>query len=184
MRTRPINPATLWSSDGIHRQGSLDGLCGIYCAINSISLQLGDKIESAELFKVVIRTIGRRLPPIILGGMLGDELERNVLEPCKAYLATKGFAFTYKKASAKSLDQYWSLMIKHFEKHGEGSILLSISGSYEHWTCLRHISSKCIILADSGTLDRLYRARVTIKEPTKSRIHGLLPSETYLLSIK
>lgn len=185
LSTKP--PTPLCPNDGLHRQGSLDGLCSIYATINSISLQL-DKIDCTELFEVIIRHIGRRLYTFMLNGMDGPDLEKSVLAPCHAYLAAKDIDFVYSTISAKTLGSYWSIMEKHIEQHGPGSILLSISGSYNHWTCLRQITSKCITLADSGdglrraNLDRLYRAKVTIGTPNKNRIRGLLPSETYLIS--
>lgn len=184
------SPEQLCLNDGLHRQGSLDGMCGIYAAINSISLQLNDKIKCDDLFETVIRHIGRRLYTFVLNGMYAPDLEKNVLEPCQAYLATNDINLNYSVASAKTLGDYWSVMEKHFAIHGPGLILLSISGSYNHWTCVRHITSRCITLADSGdgifraNLDRLYRAKVTIGTPNKNRIRGLLPDETFLISTK
>lgn len=134
------------------------------------------------MFATIVNAMGDNLLAVILEGMSDEELKNYVLQPCVAFLAKQDVRFSYKTMDAIGLDRYWTQMQNHYAVHGEGSILLSISGSYEHWTCVKKITKRCIVLADSGHLRRLYRARVTVGSPTRQRSHTLTPAETFLIS--
>jgi hypothetical protein len=170
--------------DFFHHQGSLDGLCSVYSAVNSLDLMTNGKVNCPELFETVIKNIGGRLRTTILNGMFADQFERRVLDACASYLLRQNIRFTYTTLSNDKLGDYWTAMQRHHKANGEGSIILSVTGDrYNHWTCVHRISNRCIMLADSGCMKRLYRSRITIKDANKARLHTLLPTETFLLSL-
>ena len=170
-------------ADNPYYQGSLDGLCAIYACVNCIRLLLDGKVNSKELFDNIVRKLRKKISGFILDGVTPTELEQDILRLCVGYLSKQDVSLQYKPMTSTKLNDYWSIMQNHYETHGEGSIILSVSGTYEHWTCVRHITPRCITLANSNNLSRLYRSRVTVGSPTKQRIHALLPKETFLLSI-
>lgn len=167
-----------------HVQGSLEGSCGIYATINAISLLLNGEVDCEKLFEAIIRFIGPGLANVILNGMIGAKLEKKVLKPAILYLAENDIELRYKTVQATDLDDYWTIIQDHYEDNGNGSVIFSISGSNEHWSCASKITRRCIFLQDSSEWkQRLYRSRVTIGEPTKQQLHALLPDETFLLSV-
>jgi hypothetical protein len=165
-------------------QGSLDGLCGIYCIVNAANLMVPN-LDYAKLFSKLIKNIGNKLSRIIIDGITLEELEKHVFSTTRTYLLKNHkIEFSYKAIDCKSLNKYWKIIKRHSEQNGSGSIILGMNGVREHWTCISKVYEKTIDFADSGILNRLYRSHITIKTPTRKRKHYFIPNETFLLEIK
>jgi hypothetical protein len=164
-----------------HYQGSLDGLCGAYAVINSISLMI-PRIDADTLFSSVITRMGGRLSSIMLHGMTTAELRNLVLKPCRNFCIKRRVTLHYSRCTGSSLDDYWQTLQTHITQHGAGSIVLGITGSYDHWTCVRRITDKTMLLADSGDWTRLYRRHVTVD--ASEALYRLRPTDTFLMMIE
>jgi hypothetical protein len=193
MVVEPLNAVVHWLYDQehfinhfsmiIHRQGHLDALCGIYSVINSLSLLLNHQLDSKALFAYLIRHLRHSIAANLVEGFsLAEQI--NALRLGSRYLMTRqDVRLRFHSRSANTLQQYWHGMRSHYQQHGAGSIVLSINEGYNHWTCVRHITERTIVFADSDEADRLRRSNITIKRPTKKRAYKLLPKETFLLSL-
>lgn len=165
-------------------QGSLDGFCGIYSCVNAIN-SLTTDLACDKLFSAIIRKIGKNLARITLNGTTEEELKQLILVPTIQYLKTQNINLSYKQIeNVSTLEEYWKTIQSHYEENGSGSIIIGMIGVREHWTCVSKVTEKTLEFSDSGALKKFYRMFVTIGEPTKKRKHVLLPSETFLLSIK
>jgi len=156
-------------------QGSFDNLCGIYSCINSISLMVD--IDAEALFYYLIRHMSGHLPSVMLDGLRPGQLRRLVLAACRQFCTKQRINLNYRTCQCRSLDEYWQTLQDHIAIHGPGSVILGVD---EHWTCIRRITSKTILLADSIDWKRLYRRHVSIKCDAS---HQLFPNATFLLNI-
>ncbi|MBV5331876.1 hypothetical protein JZU69_05865, partial [bacterium] len=57
-----------------------------------------------------------------------------------------------------------------------------LKGYHEHWTVIDSITNRSIMLYDSAHIKRLPRSACTTVYTTESRMHLLLPAQTYFLS--
>lgn len=138
-------------------------------------------VDRDALFAYIIQSIGPKLAAFLLNGLQANDFEAWVLAPAAEFFAEQGAFLHYQIVGGGRLDVFWDRMQQHCWQHGPGSIILGLSGTYEHWTCVQWVSNRCLTLADSGTLQRIYRARATIGRMTKQRLHVLTANETYLL---
>lgn len=161
-------------------QGSLDGFCGIYSCVNATNVLTKD-LKCDELFSKIVKKIGPKLARMALNGITETEMKDYVLHPTIEYLKKADIELSYTTVKANNLDSYWQTIQSHYENHGPGSIILSMVGVREHWTCVKKVTNKTVVFLDSGALNRLYRAHITIGEPTKKRKHAFIPEETFLL---
>jgi hypothetical protein len=154
----------------------LDSLCGAYAVINGISLMAS--IDAEALFSHLIEQMHEHLPVIILRGLRTQQLRQLVLAPCRDFCAARHqLRLRYQTCRASSLDQYWETLQNHIAVHGPGSIILGVD---EHWTCIRRITDKTILLADSVDWNRLYRRYISLDTDRK---HLVFPEATFLLEI-
>jgi len=156
-------------------QGSFDNLCGIYSCINSISLMVD--IDAEALFYYLIDHMDGHLPSVMLHGLRTAQLRRLVLAACRRFCAEQRIDLSYRTCQSSSLNEYWQTLQDHIAKQGPGSVILGVD---EHWTCIRHITSKTILLADSIDWKRLCRRHVSIR---CNATHQLFPNATFLLNI-
>lgn len=143
------------------------------------------QIDSDKLFAAIIRRIGKQLPSVLLEGMTADEIERFVLEGAATYCAKEyGYALNYHTLTkTDNLDLFWRKLDSHVRQHGAGSILLAIWRSYNHWSCVKKVTERSIILLDSMRLSRIHRTSIALKDDDNQR-HLLCPQMTYLLSFR
>ena len=164
-----------------YQQGSLDSLCGVYAIINSIDT-LSGVIQSSKLFSHLIRKMGSRLPTILIDGLSTKEVRRLVLAPSMGFCAQHGVRLDYIVCPRRrSISEYWQIMQAHMDRHGAGSIVLGMAGAQEHWTCVRRITDKSLLLLDWQCLTRLCRRHISI-DATPAAYH-LHPNDTFLLTV-
>jgi hypothetical protein len=135
-------------------------------------------IEAESLFSFIITRIGKRLSSVMLNGMTTAELRSLVLKPSKNFCAKQRVSLHYSICSSSPLD-YWHNVQAHMAQYGVGSIVLGITGGYDHWTCVRRITDKTMLLADSSDWDRLYRRHVTAGDTYRLRA-----KDTFLMMIE
>ena len=85
-------------------------------------------------------------------------------------------------SAPRGLDQYWSRLLDHWRSYGSGSILLGMSGRYDHWSCVRSMSDRAISLMDSDGIHLLRRDHCTVAEYTELRRYVLWPTQTLLVT--
>lgn len=180
------------------RQGSIDCLCGVYSVLNATEIVIG-KYQNDRALK---ERGGQKR--ILFGELLGYLARKNKLEKALtngiSNVNTRGGLIDIAIKSVKkhqklkmekqtafdedsgTLGEYWKKLSHHLEQEGS-SALICLSGRREHWTCVKKITSKALILADSSGMKQIYRNQCVIGIEEKS-MYTLWPTMTYLLSLK
>ncbi|WLE97384.1 MAG: hypothetical protein QTN59_00830 [Candidatus Electrothrix communis] len=164
-----------------HKQGGLDGLCGVYSIINALKLvNEYSNEESQENFNKIIRYLDseRNLSKLIING-LDINLIGQVMNNVQDLGIVKEQPF--KGKGETSLSEFWTAM-QYFLNEPYRAILLGLSGVHDHWTVVQSISDKQLQLLDSDGLKKLNRSACTTQFATKSRKHVVYPTHTYFLS--
>lgn len=167
-----------------YRQGSLDGLCGIYSVVNVVRYLCGPltQARAQTLFQDLLAFLEPKPPLSVrmvggvvlneIGGMLGQ-----VVTPAYPVKRRKPF----QRQSAVSLDQYWT-QLQTFLQRDSTVVLTAIGGHHDHWTLIREATNHSLLLYDSDGLHRLDRRHCTLSQdnPDGCR-HILYPAHTYFL---
>lgn len=177
----------------MYSQGSLDSLCGVYAVINSVKAVAHTR--GFRLSRHECTTLFRRLCGVLAdGGRLEDALTdgttirtfQAMARDAHAWLAeTRGLQLKCRRAFARSpgsLDAYWQRISGHVDEEGPGSVLIGLSGRMDHWSCIRSINPRAIVLVDSDGVRILRRSLCTIGAPDRRRIHRLVPTEALLVT--
>ncbi len=165
-----------------HHQGALDGLCGVYSIVNSISIVRAEQgREPKELFDAIIEHLSekRHLKQIITSGMTIGVLY-NIINDLITEEIPRRRPFVGKDVS---LPMVWDEMLGHLESPstGIGAVIIGLNGKHNHWTVVTRIQGDTLFLTDSDGLKRLSRKKITIGEPTSRRIHQIVPNEVVFL---
>ena len=179
----------------MYRQGSLDSLCGVYAVINSVKAVAHTRgfslrrWECSELFRQLCGVLAD-------GGLLADALtDGTTIRTFQAMtrdahvwlLQMRGLQLECRRAfgkSPESLDHFWRKLSDHVEAEGPGSVLIRLSGRMEHWSCVRSINDRAIVLVDSDGVRILRRKLCTIADPDRRRIHQLIPTQALLVTCR
>ena len=177
------------------RQGSLDGLCGVYSVINATEIVIGkfmrhqhkSKGQKRKLFKALVRYLARKnkLESALTEGLHKIDTPGGLLDiAIKSVKQYQRLEMRKQRAfdqAPKTLDQYWERLTDHLRQN-ETAVIIGISGRLEHWTCVKAITPEALILADSSGVKLILRQQCTIG-PVERRLYKLWPRKTYLLSI-
>tara|TARA_R110002124_G_C8925902_1_gene511632 strand:+ start:1301 stop:1855 length:555 start_codon:yes stop_codon:yes gene_type:complete len=173
----------------VRLQGNLDGLCGVYSVVNASAFQMRlDDTQTKKLFEKLCEHLGDegRLEDALCQGMYFKTLGR-LIDVSSEFLQSealgkiqRGVKFRRKPAS---LAQFWGGISSHVAENGPGSVILGMSGKYDHWTCVQSVSQSSISLIDSDGLKRLMRQNCTVSVSRKGRHHELWPTQTYFLKL-
>lgn len=168
-------------------QGQLDGLCGVYSAINATRLVENlSREEALMLFREICRVIEGRKS---LSGVIGYGIRCNDIAFFFKTLVQKQYALDrykpFHKIKRLSLESYWG-EIQGFLKTGDrrAVILVMESWDWAHWTVIRKATSKAFYLFDSDHSKILWRRHCTTGRLSKARPILLYPNLTYFLSRK
>ncbi|MDR4517949.1 MAG: hypothetical protein MRK00_11255 [Nitrosomonas sp.] len=181
------------------KQGSIDQLCGLYSVLNATELLIGKyapydrrlRVSSQKkaLFGELVAYLARNdlLEEALTVG-IEDLYNRGglidiAIKSVKQYQGLKmkkQRAFT---KSPKTLAEYWTTLAEHLRHDGSTVIICFSCRYFGHWTCVKAITPKELILVDSARMKRLYRNQCTIG-PEEKNTYTLWPSLTYLLSIE
>jgi hypothetical protein len=172
------------------KQGSFDGLCGVYAVVNSAALLVKKPMTNSnarELFAVLIRKIDddqMLLDSVVHGilfrhlGQLIDVASEHLRKLEGGFILERKVAF---RRQPEALGDYWQRLKGHLSQNRRSTAIIGTSGKHDHWTCATKISDSQIDLRDSSSIKQLKRSHCTIGNPKIGRPHGLWPTQTYLL---
>lgn len=179
------------------RQGSIDGLCGVYSVMNATEVVIGKfhydrrlKRKASQrrvLFRKLIGYLAKHnmLEKTLICGFDDIDAKGGFID-----IAIKSVRKSQKRKLCKqiafdtddvTLDQYWEKLTEHLSQP-DSAVIISLSGRIKHWTCVKRITPNALILSDSSGIRQIARDRCTIE--TESRdMYTLWPTLTYLLSV-
>jgi hypothetical protein len=172
-----------------HLQGALDGLCGVYATINAISLLIGSRKTADTLFPILCRYLDARgeLGAILSEGSWFRQFCR-IVDTASDWLSMNEGRRLERRVAARRADlelqDFWLRVEEHVDRHGPGSVLLGMSGQYNHWTCVYKVSGARMTLFDSSRLSHINRTNCTTHNARATRHHVLWPSQSLLLALK
>lgn len=170
------------------RQGTLDGLCGIYAIINSIELISRKKLvrdERAKLFVKLVSLLddGRFIGEIVHEGIgfrklgeLFDVATRDLKARSKKSLSRRVLC----KEEPDSVDDFWEILSQTVQKK-DTVVLLGLGGNYDHWTVVEKVTDKSISLVDSLALKQLRRKDCGLSGDECT--HQLWPTQSYVFTL-
>lgn len=142
-------------------------------------------------------TLFRRLCGVLAdGGRLADALtEGTTIRTFQAMardahawlLETRGLELESRRAFARSpgsLDAFWQRISGQVGEEGPGSVLIRLSGRMDHWSCIRSINDRAIVLVDSDGVRILRRSLCTIVDADRRRVHQLVPTQALLVTCR
>jgi hypothetical protein len=163
------------------QQGGLDSLCGLYSIVNAERIINGSSAEQAQdLFDTMVHFLSRRglLPRILLDGVIHSHMLLILKKVVNGRIPS--IETPWRGQITPDLDTFWESMRSFLNEAPGRAIILGLNGYHDHWTVIRHITSKSIFLYDSAKISPLHRSECTTAR--RRRKHLLLPAQTYFLS--
>ena len=160
-------------------QGRLDAFCGAYCLVNTVHYLYGplstDKAQ--RLLAEIVRHLNQHNDVIVrlVEGTGTTEIAcalDNVI--AKQYQIYRQMPFRCKKVK---LNIFWSHM-QEFLENNHGIVLLGI---YDHWTLVKRVTDKSLILFDSDRMVRINRSHCTTDRKHNGSKYILYPARTYYI---
>ena len=138
-------------------QGDLDGLCGVYAVVNATRLAAHPhrRLPAArcyELFAALLAELAGegRLRGFVTRGLGGRVLARLLRRAGRWLRKRHGLALEvrrpFRKQDEPGPEECLRVLAEHLACPGTAVIV----GSDEHWTVVRAVTSKRLLLADSG----------------------------------
>jgi len=179
------------------RQGSIDGLCGVYSVMNATEVVIGKfhydrrlKRKASQrrvLFKNLIGYLAKHdmLEETLIWGFEDIDAKGGLID-----IAIKSVKKYQKRKLRKqiafdtddvTLDAYWEKLTEHLSQP-DSAVIISLSGRIKHWTCVRKITPKVLVLSDSSGIRQIARDRCTIETDSRD-MYTLWPTLTYFLSL-
>ncbi len=170
-----------------YQQGNLDGLCGAYCIVNAVKYLCGPLSEkdSAKLFQEVLGFLDKR-KFLVKRMTAGTELRemKGLLDQVVAKRYPIRRTKPFRKQSGLSLQEYWEGLQTFLDQDGR-LVLIGLGGHHDHWTLIRKVTSRSLVLYDSDRLQRLNRRHCTLSLSNPGgRRHVLYPTYTYFLWVE
>jgi hypothetical protein len=164
----------------------MDGLCGIYSAINALRLiekrvSLNECYELTYEWLTVLQKRKGNLVNIVTDGMYIRDLNFVLTLMCNQFGIEKYRPFFRQKDVP--LDDFWSSMEQFF---AEGNSRAVIIGYYRfdangHWSVADKVSDRSIRLFDSFGGKYLRKANCTTLEINDDQPIGVCPNQTFYL---
>lgn len=168
-----------------YEQGHLDSFCGIYAIVNSAKL-VNRNIRGEEAIKLFgkcmrqlekNRSLGRVSTAGIDEGDLWGILKERVLINYSIKVERPFY-----RAKKISTDDYFRELRDYFEEGEKRSAIISLeSEDFDHWTVVRSITKKQIMLFDSYFIKTVHIAKCAVHKTTKEKPYLLTPKMTYFL---
>lgn len=175
-----------------HRQGDLDGLCGIYSIVNAINhlFLIRPAVGFSEhMFETVARAIPSRFyPDMLWDGMDVDLLTRIAKRAASSVKERIDFdidvSTPFSRRRFKSRDDYLDALELELAK-GFSVFIVFVDwpkrqGGGSHWTVLKDVRRDHLALFDSGGQRKLALARLGLGEGPGTRLH---PKRTVMLTL-
>lgn len=170
--------------ENMHRQGDLDGLCGIYSIVNSMSLLAPETFNPADLFEKLVRSFGRNAASVVVNGIHFHQITE-LLKLTRKYLDGLDVEMHFRKAfyvEPDSLLEFWKSVQEHHALYGDGSVLIALEGVMSHWSCIKKVHTDRFEMADGG-VKVIHRSKTTIKKSSVRRPIVLLPNQAILIKV-
>lgn len=168
------------------RQGELDGLCGVYAIINALRLafdQRSAKLQRGdwqELFFALLARVDDGVGGIchvIANGMSAKRLrtiaktaEQHLREEYELDVSTE---LMFTRGDHPSLVDLL-VAIEESLEHGH-PVIVDFAGRLNHWTVIREVTGKNLLLFDSSGLSRVARRNCQLlkRRGSKRHLHSL-----------
>jgi len=146
------------------RQGGLDGLCGVYSVINATRLAAWPTLRLTrepcnDLFSLLTADLNARtkLFKVLTNGSR-DFVVRRLLREADSWLRDRyGMRLRHRRPfpeASFSRSRIAAILRRHLaEDHT--SAIIGLSGCLEHWSVVRAVKPKTILLFDSSGMKRL-----------------------------
>lgn len=179
------------------RQGSIDQLCGLYSVLNATEVVIGKYSyqrkfshvsQKRALFQELVAYLARKdlLEEALTLGIENLYARGGLIDiAIKSVRHHQGIKMKKQRAFNKdpeTITEYWKKLTAHLRHEGT-AVIICMSGRREHWTCVRKITAKELILSDSTGMRCIYRHQCSI-DPEVRSVYTLWPSLTYLLSVE
>jgi hypothetical protein len=175
-----------------YHQGDLDHLCGLYAVVNSIghSLRNNSPMDEPDCQKLFNRLVEHlrdtgMLARALTSGLSTAATSRMLAEAQSWLLKTKGVKLRRSKPFHRMSNLQYSDLINSISMHlaaPNTSVLASISGRMDHWTVIREISPKSIMLFDSYGISRFSIQSTVIATASGNRnSNSLVPSGCFFI---
>ena len=146
------------------RQGTLDGLCGVYAIINALDLVGVDPPRGSRLYRDLFKEITHGLRAVALLAAMQDGIHVDDL----AAAATLAFGWLHavhgyqleigqplRDRRLRSTRSFLAAL-RGYLREPETAVIISYErGWYAHWTVVRKVASTELLLRDSGGLGTL-----------------------------
>jgi len=169
----------------LERQGTLDGLCGVYCVVNAVShVALLTPSSREVLFKRLVRVLNsqKRFANYLLNGTDDKQFKRLLKEARRWLKKEQGLELVitplFSPSSRVKMENYLK-RIQQFIRTDIGVVIVGLDGVHLHWTCISDITPKTIKLIDSGELDHLRISHCRLSKKSLPNLHCMHPSETW-----
>lgn len=169
------------------QQGGLDALCGPYCLVNAVRYLRPplSHVDGTRLLKRILRRLERERPLLwrFTHGTVHSELAvvlREVIGPGHGIHNIRPFKGRRLLTWASYLEE-----LECFLGQTHGIVLISLEGIHDHWTLVRQVTPKSLLLYDSDRLTRISRKTCVLQPSDDHRSrHVIPPSYTYFLWVE
>lgn len=168
-------------------QGDLDGLCGVYAVINAVDCLCGplSASEARYLFKHIVRYLNTR---VVIAERLSEGFTQPEIAGVLKHIVCRRYSIRrYKPFHLRpdvGLDDYWYSLQAAFDQ-SPSVALIGMSGRHHHWTLVKRVTAKTLILKDSSGLRYLARRHCSLfNDFDGNKPHWLMPSHTYILTLR
>jgi hypothetical protein len=168
-------------------QGDLDGLCGVYAVVNAVRLTAHPHrrlptAECRELFAALLAELADegRLRGFVAHG-LGTRVLARLLRRAGRWLRKRhGLALEVRRPFAKRDEPGPEACLRALAEHLARPGTAAIVGSDEHWTVVRAVTPKRLLLADSNGRRHFATATVSAAAGAGSASRPWLPGMVLL----
>ena len=167
-------------------QGSCDALCGCYCIVNAVHYlrRYIDDEQAETIFMDILHELKDSDELLVrIEEGTGKREIRKLMDYLKADHHIH-WRKPFRRKTNLTLKQVWKSMSCFLEQPQHGIILLLIR--YEglgHWTLIKKVTDKTLILFDSDNLKVIQRRRCTLSHYNKKRQYTLHPTTIYYLTL-
>lgn len=158
-------------------QGRADGLCGLYSCVNSVRylLQINDT-QCQELFEIGMNYLNNRTSIVntTLNGMRFPMI-KGMINKFKPKIREWKWDLT---TNTNLIDQNQNIKgiitsIKNWTNNKGTCAIIGIYGRIDHWTCVRNVTEKTIILYDSNKIKQIKIQHITSGKTKKEKPYGI-----------
>ena len=165
-----------------YQQGSLDGYCGMYCMVNIVHY-IDGPISTDNALHLLSKLLAEMHVKVSVDRRLTDGVSHTEII-YMLRLLKRSYPIRFKKAFPKkrkvTLQEYWSVLSEFIHQTG-GLALICAEGYHDHWTLVRGITNRSLLLFDSDGMGWLPRKHCTTGEILPNRRHYISPYHTLLI---